>query len=505
LSEDDLLKLLAHPSEHIRGWAVRLLGEANGRSEKALAALARLAKEGPSPRVRLQLASMLQRLAPGERWAIAEGLVAHAEDAQDAYLPLMTWYGMEPLVTADPTRALALARACATGMHRRYIARRLIVEPGGANRIVRVLEQSGDAALQVSLLQGMHDALRGRKEPPRPDGWERAFRALSQSTDPGVREESLLVGLIYDDPKAMASLRGTLMDLTADLPARQMALRALAEKRVAGLAHELQMLLGDAALRAPALRALAAYDDGATPKLILERYRALNAAERDDAVNTLAARPAYALALLNAVAEGTVPAREVSVTTVRQLQALGDARINELVAKNWGTVRPTARDKVALIARYKAQLTPDRLSAADRAQGRQVFQRACAQCHRMFDAGGDVGPDLTGSDRANLDYILENVLDPSASVGRDFRLNTVATRDGRILSGIVRDQSEATLTIQTVNERLTLDRGEIEELKPSTASMMPEGLFEKLTSDEVRDLVGYLGARAQVPIATDAR
>src|SRR5581483_8942774 len=119
--------------------------------------------------------------------------------------------------------------------------------------------------------------------------------------------------------------------------------------------------------------------------------------------------------------------------------------------------------------------------------------------HRMFDAGGDVGPELTGSDRANLDYILENVLDPAASVGRDYRLTTLATRDGRLISGIVRETTDATLTIQTVNERIVLDRGVVEEAKETPDSMMPEGLFDKLSDDEVRDLVAYLAAPAQVP------
>ena len=80
---------------------------------------------------------------------------------------------------------------------------------------------------------------------------------------------------------------------------------------------------------------------------------------------------------------------------------------------------------------------------ADPDRGHALFGRICAQCHKLFDQGGDVGPDLTGSDRANPDYILENVLDPSASVGRDYTLTTVATRDGRLVAGIVREQSPA--------------------------------------------------------------
>ena len=126
-----------------------------------------------------------------------------------------------------------------------------------------------------------------------------------------------------------------------------------------------------------------------------------------------------------------------------------------------------------------------------------VFNRTCQQCHRLFDAGGDVGPDLTGSDRANPDYILENVLDPSATVAREYTLTNVATTDGRLVSGIIRDQNDRSLTIQTANERIVLPREDVEEVKPSTVSMMPEGQLERLTPQEIRDLFAYLAARGR--------
>ncbi len=107
-------------------------------------------------------------------------------------------------------------------------------------------------------------------------------------------------------------------------------------------------------------------------------------------------------------------------------------------------------------------------------------------------SGGDVGPDLTGSDRANPDYILENVLDPSASVGKDYTLTTVATTDGRLIAGIVREQIALGLVIQTASERITVPREDVEAIKPSNASMMPEGQLDPLTPQEIRDLFAYL-------------
>jgi putative heme-binding domain-containing protein len=153
------------------------------------------------------------------------------------------------------------------------------------------------------------------------------------------------------------------------------------------------------------------------------------------------------------------------------------------------------------MAKYKELLGADNLPA-DPARGRLVFNRTCLQCHRLFDSGGDVGPDLTGSDRANPSYILENVLDPSAAVAHEYTLTNVATSDGRLLSGIIREQNERSLTIQTANERIVLPREDVEALKPSSVSMMPEGQLERLTPQEIRDLFAYLASSKQVPLTS---
>jgi putative heme-binding domain-containing protein len=107
------------------------------------------------------------------------------------------------------------------------------------------------------------------------------------------------------------------------------------------------------------------------------------------------------------------------------------------------------------------------------------------------------------SDRGNLDYVLENVLDPSATVAKDYRLTTIATVEGRVISGILREQTDKTVTIQTINERVVLPRDQIESLKESPVSMMPEGLLEKLSSEEVSDLVSYLASKSQTPYAEE--
>jgi len=283
---------------------------------------------------------------------------------------------------------------------------------------------------------------------------------------------------------------------------RRRALASLAERRTPGLAADLLALLDEhgSDLRGQAIRALAGYADAAIPEAILTHYARLSAPEREDAVGTLITRREWASALLEAVRARTVSKLDLTPAVVRQIQAFNDAKLTAALDALHADVTSTAGNKNALIAKYKGLLASNEHSPADAGRGRAVFSRLCQQCHRMFDAGGDVGPDLTGSDRANADYILENVLDPSATVGRDFTVSTIATTDGRLISGILREQSPASVTIQTTTERIVIPREDIEQYKPSNVSMMPEGQLERLTPEEIRDLFSYLASKQQVPM-----
>jgi hypothetical protein len=119
------VSLLKHEAEHVRAWTIQLLCEDKQPGAAALAEFARLAKEDPSPVVRLYLASACQRLTVAERLPIVETLLAHAEDATDHNLPLMYWYATEPIVAADPTKGALLLAKAKIPLVREYITRRL--------------------------------------------------------------------------------------------------------------------------------------------------------------------------------------------------------------------------------------------------------------------------------------------------------------------------------------------------------------------------------------------
>ena len=182
------------------------------------------------------------------------------------------------------------------------------------------------------------------------------------------------------------------------------------------------------------------------------------------------------------------------------MRSLKDADIDSRVSVLWPQLDDSPSAKRELVTRYKALLTPARLQAADPSTGRQVFKQTCALCHALFGEGANIGPELTGADRRNLDYLLENILNPSAVVPENYRAWVITLKDDRVLNGIIAAKNDQTVTLQTTSEKVVLPRSEIDSMTESQLSMMPEGLLQALTDQQAADLVAYLMSPGQVPM-----
>jgi putative heme-binding domain-containing protein len=365
--------------------------------------------------------------------------------------------------------------------------------------LVQVLADSDDPALQRDVLRGMLEALQGRRKLTTPPGWTAVFRKLSASPDGEVRRQVQILSVLFGDPMAMAELRKVAADPRTEAAARSTALQALLERPGPELLSVVRELVSDKAVRGPAVRALAAFDDPRTPSLIIAHYSSLSDAEKADAIATLASRPAYALALLNALEKKQVARADVTPFIARQLLALKDPRVTERLNAVWGSIRPTAKDKEKLLARYKALATPEQLKKADPKAGHLVFAKNCATCHVLFGEGARIGPELTGAQRTNPEYILTKVLDPNAVVARDYQVTVVTTTNGRVLSGIIKEENDKVLSLQTPTELVRLPKGEVEDRQASRTSLMPEGLLQPLSDEQVRDLLAWLAGPGPRP------
>ena len=263
---------------------------------------------------------------------------------------------------------------------------------------------------------------------------------------------------------------------------------------------ETEELLKEEALRREALRALGAFEDAKTPQSILAILQKLDPAGKRDALTTLASRVSYAKALMAAIDKGEVKANELPADIVRQLRAHGQKDINAKLDKVWGVSRSTPQAKLKEIAKYKKLLEAKPAKPVNLSNGRALFQRTCAQCHKLYGEGGDIGPDITGSNRNNLDYLLQNILDPNADIPNDYRTTILRTKDNRILVGVVRRTEGQSVTMATPAEVVTVAKSDVESIEPQNFSMMPEGLVLAFKQDELRDLIDYLRGTSQVPL-----
>jgi putative membrane-bound dehydrogenase-like protein len=522
-NETPLRNLLKHKQEAVRSWAIRLLmdrspidmvngkrpfGPDPGLSPEILDLFVNMAKSDPSGLVRLWLASTLQRLPVSQRLALATPLVAHAEDANDHNLPLLIWYGLIPVADSDPSGLAQLGENCKLPTTRKLIARRLAEDLSKNPKPIGLLiGRAGKAedSYRADILQGMTEGVKGWRKATAPKEWADASEVFAKSSTASVRDRSRELSVLFGDGRALDEVQAIALDGKADLEARRAALSSLIEARPDNLRATCEKLLGVRFLNTTAVKGLSLFDDPNIGKSLAANYRAFHPSERNAVLDTLVSRKSFAGAMLEAVTKGMIPKNEITAFHARQVRSMNDVDLSKKLAEVWGEMRDSPAEKAKEIASWKGKLAPAALASADKSKGRAVFNKLCATCHNLYGQGGLIGPDLTGSGRDNLDYVLENMIDPSATVTADYRMVVAAMKDGRILNGIIKAQTDKTLTLQTQTEALTLDRAEIEAIKASPQSLMPEGQLTTLSENEVRDLVAYLTSRSQVPLPTGGK
>jgi putative heme-binding domain-containing protein len=505
LDDARIARALKDESPYVRGWAIQLATEEGILSEALADQLVALAGNDPSPVVRLYLASAAPKLSATKRFEVLKELIAHPEDENDHNLPLMYWYAVEPLTQDPSVDVIALLQSAKIPLVRDFLARRLAQQDNGRflpQLISATLSSPANAEVASAVIREILEGLRGERKVKMPATWPAAYRALASSTDPQLVRLATQLAIKFADPQAIELQRKTLVNSNAPSEIRRDALASLVSARVPELAPVLQSLVGHPDLAGAAIRALGGYEDANTPTVLIESYSKLTFNDKRDALNTLASRPAYANALLDAVEQNRIARSDLAADLVRQLRTNKDSKVVERVAAVIGTVRNTPRDKQKQIANLKVLLTsrPSPENAPDTSLGRAVFAKTCQQCHTLFGEGKKIGPDLTGSNRANLDYVLSNVVDPSALVGKDYQAHIIQTDDGRQFVGIVTELPGGALQVSTANGVEVVPQEEIEARKVSESSMMPDDILRPLSEREIRSLVAYLATPAQVPL-----
>lgn len=354
------------------------------------------------------------------------------------------------------------------------------------NRCARLLALAPGAGHGKALMTGFEAAFAGRSLAGLPQPLAVALARYSG--------QSVTLGLRQGKAAAIAEALNLLRDEQGDKARQMQYLQILGEIRVPG-AIPVLLRLGchspDNALRAAALAALVNYDDPAIAALVLKTYGSLSEDVLAAAQNLLVARRGWAIQLLEAIDERTIDPRTVPRETVEKLLLLGDARIKELSARHFGAIKPATR------AELQSQIS--RLAAVVRSgpgvptPGKQIFLDQWARWHTLFGTGGKVGPDLTTYHRDDLETMLLNIVNPSAEIREGYTSQIVATTDGRTLTGVLVEQDRNVVVLRgSDGKEMTLARDSIEAIRPSPASLMPEGLLRGLGEQQARDLFAYL-------------
>ncbi len=503
LTDQRAAQLLRDGKEYIRAWTVQLQLEDQSISSELLTDLETMSASDSSPVVRLYLASALQRLPVDQRWTIAANLARHAEDIDDHNIPLVLWYGTEPLVPAEPARAMQLAQNSKIPLVTRYIIRRASESDDTIAPVVELLGKAPTPDMQQLVMDEMLASFEGRVGIPMPHAWNTAYDKLAKSDQQSIRDKADQLAILFGDQRVFPRMRNLLADSSQDVERRQQALNVLVRGQDTSSAKILlsDAVLNNGTLRSSAVKALSTLGNERVSETLLNRYAEFDEETRKDVISTLVSRPAWTTDLLNAIGSGHVPSADLHAYHVRQILTFNSPDINGLLKQHWGEVRESSADRQQLIADWTARLTPDVLKKAHPGNGRRIFNKTCQNCHKLFGEGGDIGPDITGSNRANLEYILHNVLDPSAVIGRDYRMTVLVLEDGRVVSGLLKQETDSAVTIQTINDKIVVPVKQIEERVLSDVSMMPERQLDELAFEEARDLIAYLGSPGQVAMS----
>jgi putative membrane-bound dehydrogenase-like protein len=499
--------LLRHPDPFVRLWTVRLIGDDHLADERLAKSLVDLARTDAHPQVRSQLACSARRLEAPTALPVIEALARRAEDLDDPNIPLLLWYAVEeklrtsrdatlhwlessPLWEAPLFQSAVVAR-----LGRRFTTERSAEALRTCARLLTIAPRLED---KKRLLNGMAEGLAGDKIDQIPPELEAAFGPIwaARTPDAGLIEIAVRLGSRNAVPLATAAASAP---DTAEKD-RISLLRLLAERREqAGLGPALNLLRDSpsVALRQEALATVQAIGGDEAGRAVLGQTQRHDDAWRASCLTVLSSRPSWARLLLDAVDAGTIAPTSVPRDVVSALHAVLPDADKPRVTSHWGTVNQTPAAKQKRIAEVTALLTE---GPGDPAAGRQVFALICAACHTLHGDGRQVGPDLTGIDRADRAGLLLSIVDPNASVLPDFMAFRLVLRprqgeEPRQLLGFIQDETGNGLALVDVaGTRTALAANDIADRAALPISLMPEGLLDGLSPAQIRDLFAWLAS-----------
>ena len=478
------LRLLEHGEAALRGWCLRLLCDPGNPLPPALLSGVMRQVEGETdPEVLAQAASGIRRLPPRQALPLLRILMAGDSAAGDPDIPLLCWWALEEQIRRDAQAVLAslsdpgmwsLPLFRAHGIER--LGRRFMAERSESNleACARLLQLAPDDQALSALVRGMAAGTEGNPVDSPPPVLEEALATLRKAFPGDGEIATLALGL--GSPSGPEAARDLVRRTDLEPGERRLLLRGLLARRDPGTLSLLLSLVRDSSdpLRSEALGGLRHYgEDRVAGVLLKEMARTREEVWQQALASVLTGRRSWARRLEEAIDRGTV----VPLPGVHPLpEAAGDP--------SPGSLR---RVREALAG-----------GAGDAGRGRTLYAALCGPCHRLFDVGRRVGPDLTGYERDNTEFLLTAILDPGLAVREEYEWVTLTLRtkpdeEAARASGFLTGEEEDFLTLRDLaGNDVRLARRDVIDRERSPISVMPEGLLEGLDAAGIRDLFAFL-------------
>jgi putative membrane-bound dehydrogenase-like protein len=504
LDDMTLSKALRHSNESIRRWAVRLIGDNREASPEIAADLANLAEQETSIHVRSQLACSAKRLPASLAMDIVKPLLGYDSDVNDLHQGLLLWWAIEAHCEQNRAEVLNLLddpaiwdRPILRGVVLERLMQRfaLVGKPADWEACSTLLSRAPSLAHRSILVTGLRQALAGRASTSLPDALQAqlaAYRVEAKESDLPMRVRS-------GDVTALSEAMKRVADTKLDRAERIELAELLGQTRPPQAAAILLKLTGEVsshAMQRVALKALSGYEDVALAKSLCKQLHSTLTPEDDvqrTAISILAGRPSWAALLLEEIENARLKSSVVPPDVIQTMRLHDDELLQKRIQRLWGRTRATSTELQAEIERVRGLL---REGAGTPKAGHELFKQKCGVCHTLFNEGGQTGPNLTGYERDNLNFLLPAVIDPSAAIREEFTNFQILTHDGRVLTGLIENQDTQSVTLRGVDNKTTrISREDIEQLKASELSLMPEGLLKDLTDQQIRDLLAFVTTR----------
>lgn len=501
----------------IRSWRLRFLGD-HPQMKIPAGRFTELSSAHGSPRELLQyVIAASKRMPPGGPSSPREQeelfrlfIEALGQSEGDTHLPRIIWQNLHPRLEANADQFVALLEQ--PGMKDnsnlmslmpriidRLLGRRTFdakVIAGLIGFLIECHPETAAVGLQrLSTKVQNHELTLDHLAEMKQAMDETLQPILRGATDSPMYLPAAFLATSWNDPTGISAVRKLFVTDSEAAEQRLLAFNSLIAIRDPGLiesiAHTMDSASSSAQFKSQILASLSKHDDPRIAEIILQRYDQYEPELQTRAVELLTQRATWAKELLRSMGEKKVAATSMNINQARRLKDLKDQELSDLLATHWGQVREGRdpnRERYISEMRQLIRKTP-----GDPFAGERAFKKICAQCHKIYGEGAEVGPDITLNGRNNFNQLLSNVFDPSLVIGAGYRSYTVVTNGGRVLNGLLVEESPQRVVLKVQGgKQEVIPRTEIDELNVNEISLMPEQIEKQLSPTEIVDLFAFL-------------